>query len=245
MPATPLCSASAMLAPGMRLPPTDEERQQSYLALRTAVAAIEALRPGAVETATFLLDEAKTSFDRASSRSAALEAKATMLLGIVAGASGALGVFGFARDGKTIAFTLPVFAALIFAVAAMLCLLYLLRTKLLNEPDVGPFISVATLAEDNRPGLALFLATSYYEMTLQQLYDTRHEPRVWLAACLATAAAALLIIMNAIPHAGLHAPAHSKAVTAPRSVLQAPQKAATLGRAKGSLTRTPRPGATP
>jgi len=226
--------------------PTDEERRRSYAALRATVAEVGTLRPGAVETASFLLDEAKTSFERARSLSGTLENKATMLLGVVAGASGALGVLGFARDSKETIFTPLLVAALGCAVGAILCLLYVLRMKSLEDPDIGPFISVAMLAKDNRPGLALALANAYNDMAQQQLHDVRHEPRAWLAACLATAAAAVLIVINAISYQGVAPLPHSNGATSAHLVLQHSKKATTMCYPQcGSSGSTAKPGARP
>jgi hypothetical protein len=53
------------------------------------------------EAAEFLLEEAKRDFERVSGSSASHEDKARAVLGIVAGATGALGVFGVSKDGQT------------------------------------------------------------------------------------------------------------------------------------------------
>src|ERR1700733_6347924 len=50
--------------------PGASERERSYRAIRSAIAALEVIRPGTVETASFLLTEAKSSFEHAVAESA-------------------------------------------------------------------------------------------------------------------------------------------------------------------------------
>jgi hypothetical protein len=66
------------------------DRERSYHAIRNATAAIVVPRPGTVETAIFLLSEAKGSLEHSVAESASVETKATSLLGIVAGACGTI-----------------------------------------------------------------------------------------------------------------------------------------------------------
>jgi hypothetical protein len=177
--------------------PNAAERERSYRVIRGAMAAIEVVRPGAVETATFLLSEAESSFVHTVAESANLESKATTLLGIVAGATSVLGVFG-TRDGKAIFATPAVAVAMIFVVIALVCLLYILRAKRFDSPDLGSFISAAMIREDNRPGLALVLAETYRTMRHRLRLDSRDDGRALFLAYAATAAASLALLLNAV-----------------------------------------------
>ena len=179
-----------------RLGPTDADRQAAYTVVRGAVAAIDVLRPGAVDTAMFLLAEAKASCERVSANSDNLESKATTLLGLVAGASGLLGVFGTARDGKSIIATPVVLGAVAFAVVAIVCLLYVLRTKHVPTPGLDVFISSGMVADDNRLGLALTITRVYASMRNELAREVRSEPRALFCAYAATAAAAILVLLN-------------------------------------------------
>jgi hypothetical protein len=179
-----------------RVEPTDADREAAYTAVRSAVAAIEVVRPGAVDTALFLLAEAKASCERVSEHSDNLESKATTLLGLVAGASGMLGVFGTSRDGKSIIATPIVLGAAALTVAAIVCLLYVLRAKRVPIPGLDIFISSAMVADDNRLGLALTITRLYAWMRNELAREIRSEPRALFYAYTATAAAAVLVLLN-------------------------------------------------
>jgi hypothetical protein len=76
---------------------TVQDTKLAYDVLRNVIASAGA-NPN-VDTALLLLEAEKESFDRTYSGSDNLEAKATTLLGIVAGASSAFGLFGVAKAG--------------------------------------------------------------------------------------------------------------------------------------------------
>jgi hypothetical protein len=222
---------------------TDEEREECYVAVRAAIAGIDVLRPGSVETATFLLDEAKSTYEQARIRSGALEAKATMLLGVVVGASSALGILGIARDGKPVVVTPLIGGVLVCAVIAILCLLYVLRVKPLNGPDLAGYASSAMVEEDNRLGLAIVLAAFYIQTAGGLLRDIRAEPRAWFISCTATALAALLVVINTLTHNSvlIHSP---PATARSRSVLYPSSKAPILTAATRQPRGKPSRGAT-
>lgn len=177
--------------------PTAAERERSYHAIRRAAAAIDVVRPGAIETAAFLLNEAKTSFERTLAESANIESKATTVLGIVAAATGALGVFG-TRDGKLIVATPLVTAATSCVLASLVCLLYILRAKRFASLDVGSYISAATVQEDNRLGLSLVLAELYRQIRDESARHCALEGRALFAAYGAIVAASILLLVNAV-----------------------------------------------
>jgi hypothetical protein len=177
--------------------PSAAERERSYHAIRRTVAAIDVVRPGAIETANFLLDEAKSSFARTVSQSANLESKATTLLGIVAGATGVLGVFG-TRDGRAAIETPLVGIATVCILISLVCLFYVLRAKRFESPDISSYVSAAIVREDNRLGLALALAESYRYVRARWARDVRIEGSVLFSAYLATALASIFILANAV-----------------------------------------------
>jgi hypothetical protein len=76
----------------------DRAREGAYEAARSAIGLVPVGYPHAdtpsLETALFVLEEAKAGFERSDRGSDNIEAKATTLITIVAGASSALGVLG-------------------------------------------------------------------------------------------------------------------------------------------------------
>ncbi len=124
-------------------PPTAREFLAHYEELQQYAETLGPIRPGMVEAAEFLLDEAKGDFDRVSGSSDSHEEKARAVLGIVAGATGALGVFGVSKDGQTIIPTPIIIDALIFVLVGFVCLLYVLRVKHYKRPDLGTYFAGA------------------------------------------------------------------------------------------------------
>jgi hypothetical protein len=191
----------------------------------------------------FLLAEAKASCDRVSAGSDNLESKATTLLGLVAGASGVLGVFGTSRDGKSIIATPILLGAVALAVIALVCLLYVLRAKRVPTPGVDVLISSGMVAEDNRLGLALAITRMYASMRGLLAREVRSEPRALFCAYVATAAAAVLVLLNVAVTSHVssaRAPARTAAGAASTRFLPAKKKP----RALPSVTRenrTPMP----
>jgi hypothetical protein len=179
--------------------PTDEERRAAYEAVRGAVGGTIAFPPGALETAQFLLNEAKAAFERTTARSDTFEAKATTLLGIVAGGSGAVGVLTLSRvgTGAPIRLSPLLLAALCFIVLTLLSVLYILRSKRLREIDVAPYLSTEMAVSDHRIPLALVLAGQYVEMDDRLRLEAKNEPRILLVAYAATAIGAALIVLHA------------------------------------------------
>jgi hypothetical protein len=174
---------------------TDEERSRSYAMIRS-VSQDSVLRPGTVETALFLLDEAKAAVDRARATSDGLASKATTLLSLAAGASGALGVVATSHSGKPVPATLAVVAAMACLLITICCSLYILRGKAYDRLDVGALLSAPMIAGDNRCGLALTMALAHWRMAQQLRYDIRNEPRTLFAACASLMGAAALILIH-------------------------------------------------
>lgn len=177
--------------------PDEADRERSYDAIRSVTEGLDAVRPGAIETAAFLLAEAKTSFERTAADSANLESKATAALGIVAGATSVLGVFG-TRDGKPIIATPIVTAAMCCVLVALVCLLYMLRAKRLESPDIGSYVSAAMVREDNRLGLTLTVAETYLYMRDRFGRTLRQDGRALFLAYMAIAAASISLLVNAV-----------------------------------------------
>jgi hypothetical protein len=177
--------------------PDATQRENAYRAIRRATAAIEVVRPGALETAAFLVDEAKASYKHSATVSANLESKATALLGVIAAASGVLGVFG-SRDGKSIVATPFVAVAMICVLIALTCSLYILRAKRFEYLDLGSFISAGTLREDNRLGLSLVLAETFRTIQIRWRSELRYDSRALFLAYAATGAATIALLVNAM-----------------------------------------------
>lgn len=175
--------------------PSEAERERSYFGVRRATAAVEVLRPGAIETATLLLAEVKVSFEHKVDESANLESKATTSLGIVAGATSVLGVFG-TRDGKIVVTTPTVIAAMMCVVAALVCLLYILRAKRFGSPRLGSYISAAMVREDNRLGLILTVAETYRYLRDEFERALRSDRHALFIAYAAIATASILLLIN-------------------------------------------------
>jgi hypothetical protein len=175
----------------------EAERKRRYEELRRAAVRIDPVRPGATETAVMLLAEIKASLDRTTAGSANIEAKATVLLGIVSGTAGALGLFG-AHDGKAVPLTPLVAVALILVTAALACLLYVLRAKRARSPNIHPYVSAATLRRDNRLGLTLILSEHYARLRAEIRAETRTEARVLFAAYAAVTIAAMALLAGVL-----------------------------------------------
>jgi hypothetical protein len=172
------------------------ERERRYREIRAATASFGAIPPGATETASFLLNETKASFDRAVADLTALEAKATVVLGIVAAAATALGLFG-GRSGSAL-FATPLLAvAAILVIIALITILSVLRTKGLPSPNLVSFLSPAIVRRDHRIALALALAEYYATAQTTVRADGRKEARFLFIAYGALSAAAVVLLLNA------------------------------------------------
>jgi hypothetical protein len=177
--------------------PTDEQRREAYAAVRSVVGRGSAFPPGAVETAQFLLDEAKEAYSRTSARVDSMESKATTLLGIVAGGSGALGAFAISHDVRAMIATPLLIGALCSVTFALSCALFMLRPRTIEEADDRAYVSAEVVAEDQRIPLALLFANAYGEMNDQLQGSAQQQYRALLLAYAATALAALLVVSNA------------------------------------------------
>lgn len=100
-----------------------------------------------METALLIRDTEKDSFDRTYAGSDTLETKATALLGIAAGATSAVGIFGLGKDGAHPVATPPLVAAILFLGVAIVSALYMLRAKPFDVADLSIFTMPATLGE--------------------------------------------------------------------------------------------------
>ncbi|HTD33293.1 MAG TPA: hypothetical protein VK665_06515 [Candidatus Elarobacter sp.] len=175
---------------------TSAERERRYREVRRITSGIVPIRPGAIETASVLLAETKSSFDRIVAGSANIESKATVFLGIVAGTASALGLFAAHGDRAQLARpVLPIAMALV--VIALVSLLCVLRAKWFPSPNLGPYVSAAMVQEDNRIGVSFVLAEYYGEMRARLHAENRRDARFLLTAYTATAIAAFVLLLDA------------------------------------------------
>ncbi len=190
--------------PDRPMPPetvSNRDREKAYVEVRGLIDRVPKGSPHLdaphFETAAFLLEEAKAGFERVDSGSNNIESKATSLISIVAGASSALGIFGFTKDGKAVVATPTILAAFAFAVIALIALLYVLRSKSYKNPGIDAYVSAGMVAEDNRVGVALSLAKAYRESRDVLGETIRYEPLVLFIGYVAIATAAGLVLINA------------------------------------------------
>jgi len=179
-----------------RRPITEVEGQAAYDELRSITDRLDEGKSPSVETATFLLDTERESFERTYSGSDNRESKATTLLGIVAGATGAFGVFGLAKIGSALITTPIILTAFSFVMVAIVALLYMLRAKTFEIPDMAPYLTAATVGEDNRVALALVVAQRYLQMREQLRRQIEAEPNALFIAYTSIALAAALVVLN-------------------------------------------------
>jgi hypothetical protein len=149
-----------------------------------------------VKTAMFLYEGAKARFERDISQHEKVEAKATTMLTLVGGASGAIGLFGFATGGHTILAGTTVVLAAIAAAIALIASVYVLRMKGTEAPRFDGFLSSAAIASDLRAGIALSLAQNYQERTDEFARKTRWDGEAMFAAGVAVVVAALLVLIG-------------------------------------------------
>jgi len=177
--------------------PTEADIQSQYECVQGYAEALGSIYPGMLESANFLLDEAKSDFERVSSSSDSHEEKARVVLGIVAGATSALGIFGVARDGRTIVPSPLVMDSLALILLAFVCLLYVLRVKRYTQPNLTAYFAGAMVRQELRVALVLSLTPGYARMTAELAHRIRHEPRAIFIAYIATVSAAVMLLLNA------------------------------------------------
>jgi hypothetical protein len=207
-----LAAATSLLVAGLiadtrsnarliRQPPTAEIRFRDYERLLSTFPGV----PNA-DIAIFLLDEAKRHYAALVDAGKAIETKATTLLGLAAGGSSAVLVFGFPKDGRVAVSTPPIFAGLIMALSAFIALLFVLRMKSRREPNVAAFVSVPIAAdESNRARIALSLAEDFEAACYDIMWGRRRDRLAMYVAYVCLCAAVVLISANAVlttpPHA--------------------------------------------
>lgn len=116
--------------------------------------------------------------------------------------------------------------AFAFVLVSMVALLYTLRAKPFTIPDLSVYLLTATVREDNRAALCLFIAARYRDMREELRRAIDPEPSALGIAYAAVAIAAALVVLNALDHP---TPAkHSSTVVqhALRQKLSAPASAA-------------------
>lgn len=222
--------------------PSAREFLAHYEELQQYAETLGPIRPGMVEAAEFLLDEAKGDFDRVSGSSDSHEEKARAVLGIVAGATGALGVFGVSKDGQTIIPTPIIIDALIFVLVGFVCLLYVLRVKRYKRPDLGTYFAGAMVRESLRVTLPLSLMPAYAKMTAELAHRIRHEPRAIFIAYVATVSAAVLVLLNVTTYPSTGIP---RLAASPSPTRSARHPTAAPTARSGPAYPTPRPRGNP
>ncbi len=98
-------------------------------------------------------------------------------------------------------------------IVALICMLYMLRAKRFDGVDIGPFISGAMVRDDHRIGLTLLVAETVYDMQVQLRREIEYDSRVLFLAYVATGAAAIALLANAVTvypsNPSIHAPANA------------------------------------
>jgi hypothetical protein len=178
------------------VPPSDLEIVAAYEDVRRYAEGLGPVRPGMIESATFLLDEAKGDFERVISSSDSHEEKARAVLAIVAGATSALGIFGVAKDGRIVALSPIIVDSLIFVLVAFVCLLYVLRAKRYKRTKLDSYFVGGMAEPELRVALRLSLTQGYAKMTSELAHRIRHEPRALFIAYIAVVVAAVLVLLN-------------------------------------------------
>jgi hypothetical protein len=203
--------------------PSEAEIILHYEQVRRYAEGLGPIRPGMLESATFLLDEAKGDFERVLSSSDSHEEKARAVIAIVAGATSALGIFGVSKDGRAVVASPIVVDSLIFVLVAFVCLLYVLRVKRYKRPNLATYFAGAMAREELRVALRLSLTPAYAKMTAELAHRIRQEPRALFVAYIAVVAAAVLVLLNAASsNSGVIANVASSASSIPSALRRPP-----------------------
>ncbi len=141
--------------------PSDTPTLQQREAVEARLAA--ANQSDDTQAALFVLEQSKASYDAVVASNTVLEAKASSLLTMIAGAAGLFSLFGHFKDGVAQASSsLFLWLAIGAAVAALVSCLYILRTKVRPFPSAAAYVLPKTEWDDNsRFQIALELAESY------------------------------------------------------------------------------------
>jgi hypothetical protein len=161
------------------------------------LANISVIGNGDAQSALFLLEQARSRYDRAMDAGDSLEAKASALLSIVAGATGAIGVFGLTSTGKPVVVSPLMVAAVAAALMGLSTALYLLRPKRFDAPDASNYLSAEIISNDNRARLAITFAARYAEDAAEYLLSLRYDRWLLLWAYASIVAAALFVLADA------------------------------------------------
>ncbi|HEV3088716.1 MAG TPA: hypothetical protein VGX96_16010 [Candidatus Elarobacter sp.] len=220
-----------------------DDTRAAYQALRNI--SDKAGEKASVETAALMLDSEKESFERTYAGSENIEAKATTMLGVVAGASGAFGLFGVAKAGAAVVATPMLFTAFTFVLVSFAALLYMLRAKTMIAPNLHKYLTPATVREDNRIGLSLSLAMRYNEMRDELRREMAAEPHALFVAYASIATAAMLVVLNTtVPSGGSHlnsGPRHTMVLKKTRPVQSAAARGGNHRRLSPGPNRTGSP----
>jgi hypothetical protein len=184
--------------------PSPAQRESAARKLWTLYPALPDEDP---DTALFLLDESKRTYDGWVESNGRIEGKATRLLGLLAGGAGLLTVFGSTQGEKARLMPGPfLYLAIASAFGALIFCLYVVRPKLRPHPSVSDYVSPAlAISPKSRFHIALSLAEDYGKSVLELALLRRYDPVAWTAAqaCLALAALAILmhflLYVNSVP----------------------------------------------
>lgn len=108
------------------------------------------------ETALFLLAEVKDTYDRKIEGSKSLDAKASSLLALVAGGTGAYTLLGGIKHGTAVLDPLPALSLALFLGTLVTCL-YALRVQRRSIPSVAAFNSVPVLKDPANKARVAFI----------------------------------------------------------------------------------------
>ncbi|MBV8367491.1 MAG: hypothetical protein JO036_00955 [Candidatus Eremiobacteraeota bacterium] len=183
--------------------PTAQERAEAAEELWSLYPAFPDDEP---DTALFLLEESRREYDGWVASNERIEGKATWLTGFLAGGAGLLTVFGNARGDKSHVDPGPfLFLAIIAAFGAVLCCLYLVRTKFRLHPSTSAYVSPLTAyVSKSRFHIALSLAEEYNRASIDLARRRRFDPVAWTVA----QGSLMLAVFAILVHFGSHLEGH-------------------------------------
>jgi hypothetical protein len=187
------------IANGAEIPretPSTEERVKLAKDLEALEASDE------IEGALFILEESKASYQALTAANATIEGKASSLLTTIAGAAGLLSLFGRFKDGSPQAGVSGfLWLAIAAAAVAIVCCLYITRSKIRPFPSVAAYVLSSTVWDsDSRFHIALQLAESYNRDIIFIRRDRRFEGPAYYAAQIFLALAAVALVAHfAVP----------------------------------------------
>ena len=149
------------------------------------------------ETALFLLEESKRSYDGWIESNTRIESKATSLTSILAGGAGVLSLFGSHGASGALQPGPFLFLALSAAAASFVCCLYILRPKLRTHPGVSDYVAPAVaLYPLARFHIMLSLAEGYNLAVLKIAKLRRFDGVAWSGAQVFLGLAVIALLLH-------------------------------------------------